>query len=361
MSATTAIKLFSSLSVLWAALGLFHKAPPPADPPSVTVLCYHTFDNPKINPYTIDTRRLDQQMRFLAVQHIPVIPLSQLVSYLQGQGTLPERSVVITIDDGYKTAKTKAWPVMRRYGFPFTIYIYVQAIDRHGAALTWEDVRDMEKAGVDVESHSYTHPLLTHPGHAMDKATYRAWLDHELIDSKKEIEQHIHKPVLSLAFPFGGYDELVVEKTKAAGYTSALTCDDGEVTRTTDAWHLNRRLVFHATRLKEFAAYFRSKPLLVSDLTPRDGQRITGPPDEIAARVLNVPEILPETARILVDKIGHHWMPASIDQKSGILHFPVPKTDKRGYYFVSIMARDRALPKTWREASWLFIVRLKHA
>lgn len=325
--------------------------------PIVTVLCYHTFDSPKVSPYTINTRILDEQMRFLAVQRIPVIPLSQLVSYLEGKGTIPERAVVITIDDGYETARTKAWPVMRRYGFPFTIYIYPQAISRHGSALTWEDVRDMSRAGVDVESHSYTHPLLTHPGRAMTKAEYRAWLDHELRDSKREIEQHIGKPVLSIAYPYGGYDERVVEKAKAVGYTSALTCDDGDVTQATDAWHINRRLVFHATRPKEFAAYFRSKPLLVSELTPRDGQRVSGPPDEIAARVLNVQQVLPETARILVDKISRHWMPASIDQKSGVLRFPVPKTDKKGYYFVSIMARDRALPQTWREASWIFIVR----
>jgi hypothetical protein len=77
--------------------------------------------------------------------------------------------------------------------------------------------------------------------------------------------------------------------------------------------------------------------------------------------VLHVEQILPDTAKILVDKIGHHWMPAVIDPKSGMLRFRVPKTDKRGYYFVSLMARDRALPAIWREASWLFIVRRKHA
>jgi len=347
----------TTLVALVLMVGCVRHPVQPADPPLVTILCYHTFDNPKVNPYTIDTRTLDRQMRFLAVQHIPVIPLSQLVAYLEGKGTIPERAVVITIDDGYETARTKAWPVMRRYGFPFTLFIYVQAISRHGSALTWEEVRDMSNAGVDVESHSYTHPLLTHPGHAMTKADYRAWLDHELQDSKREIEQHIGKPVLSLAYPYGGYDEQVVEKAKAVGYTSALTCDDGDVTRTTDAWHLNRRLVFHATRIKEFTAYFRGKPLLVSDLTPRDGERVTGPPNQIAARILNVQQILPETAKILVDKISRHWMPASIDLKSGILHFSVPKTDKKGYYFVSIMARDRAFPQTWREATWIFIVR----
>ncbi len=341
----------------WAALGLSQKEVVPAEPPAVTILCYHTFDNRKINPYTVDSRQLNEQMRFLAVQHIPVIPLEQLVFYMQGKGALPSRSVVITIDDGYKTARTKAWPIFRRFGFPFSVFVYPQAIGRHGAALSWGNLREMAAAGVDVESHSYTHPLLTHPSHAMDPSSYVNWIDHELVDSKKEIERRLNKPIFALAYPYGGYDERVVERVKGAGYTLALTCDDGEVTGQTDPWHLNRRLVFHSTSLKVFSDYFRDKPLVVSETSPRDGERLVGPPQQIEARIANVQQILPESARIMVDKVSRHWMPASIDATSGLMKFPVPKTTKRGYYFVSLMARDRLAPHAWREASWLFIVR----
>ncbi len=332
-----------------------HRAP--AEPPVVTILCYHTFDSPKVTPFTVTSRRFSEQLRFLKVQHIPVIPLAQLVDYLQGKGTLPPRAVVITIDDGYKTALTIARPILRRYGFPFTLFIYPQAIERHSNSLNWNDVRILAKAGVDIQSHSFTHPLLTHPGKAMSRADYTAWLDQELAGSKKEIETRLGQAVTSLAYPFGGYDELVVERTRQAGYLSALTCADGDVAAPVDLLHLSRRLVFHGTSFKAYAGYFAGKPLWVDDLSPRDGERVSGMPAEIRARIRNVQEILPESAEILVDKLGKKWRKVPVDAKTGELRFPIPPLTKRGYFFVSLVAKDKANPAVIREASWLFIVK----
>jgi len=70
--------------------------------------------------------------------------------------------------------------------------------------------------------------------------------------------------------------------------------------------------------------------------------------------------ILPETAQILVDKLGNHWHPVPIDPKTGELKFEVPKAERRGYYFVSLVAKDRANSALQREASWLFIIKKKH-
>jgi len=296
-------------------------------------------------------------MRFLKLQHIPVIPLPQLARYLQGKDTIPDHAVVITIDDGYKTAVTKAWPILRRYGFPFTVFIYPQAISRHGSAMTWRDVNALVRAGVDVESHSMTHPLLTHPGVVMDADAYDAWLDEELAGSKKIIEQHTGVKATALAYPFGGYDEHVVEKTRAAGYLVALTCDDGNVWSHTDPWHVNRRLVYHRTRWRDFVDGIFGRPLWLANLTPGDGERVGHVPREIVARILNLQQILPDSLRILVDKLGRRWLPAKIDPTSGIVALPVSGKPKSGYYFVSLMARDRTHPESWREATWLFIVR----
>src|SRR6185312_3881387 len=192
--AITAIKRFRAA----AAAGFLalsapgcRRARPAAEAPTAVVLCYHTFDSPKITPFTVSSRRLEEQLRFLQVQKIPVISLPFWMRHRCDPRSLPPRSVIITIDDGYKTAKTKAWPLLKRYGFPFTVFIYPEAISRHPSALTWDDLKEMA-AGVDVESHSYTPPLLTHPGRAMSPSAYRAWLDHELRDSKTDLERHLH-------------------------------------------------------------------------------------------------------------------------------------------------------------------------
>jgi peptidoglycan/xylan/chitin deacetylase (PgdA/CDA1 family) len=337
---------------------LRHPAVPPPEPPTVTILCYHTFDAKVKTPFTVSSARFNEEMRYLWVQKIPVIPLSALLDHFEKKTPLPDRSVVITIDDGYKTAKDIAWPILARYHFPFTLYVYTHAISRLPASLTWNDLREMAAFGVDIQSHSVHHPLLTHPGKGMITKTYQAWIDDELVESKRKIEAELHQPVTSIAYPYGGYDERIVDRTRIAGYKMGLTCDDGDVTSTTNPLLLNRRLVFRQTSLKSYVQYFRSRPIEVADPYPRDGERVKDIPTEIRARILNLKAILPETAQILVDKLGSHWRPVPIDPKTGEMRYPIPGTaSRRGYYFVSLVAKDRLDPSLQRETSWLFIIR----
>ncbi len=356
MSATTKIKSFASLFAFLPALFGQPAAHAP-EPPVITVLCYHTYDASVKTAFNLSSRRFDEQLRYLYVQKIPVISMQQYLDHREKNTPLPERSVIITIDDGYKTAKTIAWPILKKYKFPFVLYVYPQAISRLPSALTWEDLKEMSAAGVEIQSHSLTHPLLTHPGKAMSRADYVAWLDQELQESKARLESHLGKPVTSLAYPYGGYDELIVERTRQAGYKVALTCDDQDVTGKSDALLLGRRLVFRGTSKKAFVQYFRSKPIEVAELNPRDGERTKGIPTEIRAKILNIKDIIPESAQILVDKFGKDWHVAPIDAKTGELRFIVPKKDRHGFHFVTLVARDRLNPALQREASWSFIVK----
>jgi len=302
--------------------------------------------------------RFEEEMRFLSVQKIPVIPLSVLEDYLYKKAPIPDRSVVITIDDGYKTAKDVAWPVFKRYGYPFTLFVYPHAINRFPSALTWDDLRILARQGVDIQCHSMTHPLLTHPEKPMNRKTYHAWIEEELIGSKRRIEKELQQPVTSIAYPYGGYDQYIVERARAVGYHTAVTCDDGDVSGFTNPCRLNRRLVFRQTSLQAFARSLNQRPLQVASLSPADGERVKEIPKEIRARIPDVQKILPESAQILVDKVGRHWMSAPLNPKTGELAFSIPASaTRRGYYFVSLMAKDRANPALLREASWLFIVR----
>src|SRR5258708_31259929 len=353
--ATTAISPFFRISSALLSLAILAHPPPPRDPPTATVLFYHNFDAQKVTAYNLELKRFQEQMRHIKVQHLPVIPLAQLVDHLTTGAPIPDHAVVITIDDGYKTARTKAWPLLKEYGFPFTVFIYPQYIG-HKNGLSWEDVRTMSRAGVDFQSHSMTHPLLTHPPKSMSRAEYVAWIDHELVDSKRIIEEQTGKPVTAIAYPFGGYDEKVVERTKKAGYVAALTCDDGNVTRLTDAWHINRRLVYRWVKLREYSEYFPVRTLQMANQTPRDGERVKRPITEIRARVLNVQQILPGSGSVLGDKLGRHGWGVGIDQKTGRVGVPVPAVHKSGYYFISLFARDKADPTLRREASWIFII-----
>jgi peptidoglycan/xylan/chitin deacetylase (PgdA/CDA1 family) len=348
------VGLIAAFPAALLAFSFLVRPPEPRDPPSVTVLTYHNFNAHKKTPFTIDSQKFQEQMRFLKVQKYPVIPLDDLVNHLLKGTPVPDHAVVITIDDGYKTAKTVAWPILKRFNFPFTLYVYPQFFGKP-SALTWEDLKVLSKAGVDIQSHSLTHPLLTHPDKAMNRKEYIDWIDNELLESRQQLEHYLGKPVRDLAYPFGGYDETIVERVEKAGYRSATTCDDGNVTRFVDPLHINRRLVYRGVKFKEFTQYFPDRSLQIGELYPRDGERAKHPVGEIRARILNFDQILPGSASILIDKVSRKHLPIDIDPE-GHIRFPLPKEHKKGYYFISLYARDKRQPALQREASWIFII-----
>lgn len=341
---------------LW--LGLIPSPmPPPAAPPTVTILCYHTFSERSSSAFAMAPDRFNEQMRFLAIQKIPVIPLAEAVDHLRLGKPIPDGSVVITIDDGYKTARNVALPILHKYGFPFTVYVYPQAISHLRAYMTWDDLRFMDHLGVDVESHTMTHPLLTHPGKVMNPKEYEAWLWNELAGSRKMLEAQLHKPIRHLAYSYGGYDGHVVAVTKAAGYWSATTCDTMNVTRHANPLLLGRRLIFRQTSFKQFVEGLRARELQVTQRQPGDGDYLPALPKEIKVKVLNVRQLMPGTLRIRMDHVKGGWHPMAFDPATQIARYPVPPVSHRGYFFISLRADDKAHPNILHETTWLFITR----
>ena len=331
-------------------------APPPSDPPTVTILCYHTFDTALPSAFNLASGRFEEQMRYLWVQKIPVISLDDAVAHLRLGKPIPDGSVVITIDDGYKSARTVAWPILQKYGFPFTLYVYPAAISKLRSALTWHDLRYLSAMGVDIQSHTLTHPLLTHPKKAMSPQEYAVWLDKELGESRRILQDELKKPVRHLAYAYGGYNEHVVSRVQAAGYWSATTCDTANVTRNVKPFMMNRRLVFSDTTTKAFVQGLRGRELTLIKQAPRDGEYVAEMPKTIAAQVVNRAQIIPDTLRIRVDHIrGAH--PVDYHPDTGELRFTIPPTSFRGYFFVTLTAQDRVNPSIRRQATWLFLTR----
>jgi hypothetical protein len=129
------------------------------------------------------------------------------------------------------------------------------------------------------------------------------------------------------------------------------------VTQQTPRLRLYRRLVFRTTSSRAFARYLSDAPLHVEDLTPRDGERISGPPASISGKVLNVDQIVLETAMLHIDKFGSQPFEPKIDSQTGAWRVDLPTTTKHGYFFVNLSAKDRVEPNRWRATSWLFIVK----
>ena len=245
------------------------------DAPVVSILSYHEVvpggvppfkthpppgfpDNPtEANRYTLDSKVFAEQLDYIA-KNYEVIPLVDLVDYISGRREdLPSKSVVITVDDGYLSTYKEIFPLMQKREMPFTLFVYPQIVDLGKNYLTWQQIAEMAKAGVDIESHTFSHPLLRAKNHPeMTPDAYGAFLKHELLDSRNLIEEKTGKPVKFIAYPYSDVDPTVTLATRQFGYEAALydSLTGARLSRSTRPMHLVRYAVVHDTSLDQLKA-----------------------------------------------------------------------------------------------------------
>src|SRR6202030_4365532 len=136
---------------------------PVVDQTAQTIIyCYHRLVDKVRYPGTeITPAVFEAQMKELKDRGITVIGLQDLLAWKRGEKNIPPRSAIITFDDGYKSQYEVAWPILKKYGYPFTMFIYTEGVrGGHfggGEAITWEQLAEMRDAGIDIEAHSATH------------------------------------------------------------------------------------------------------------------------------------------------------------------------------------------------------------
>jgi peptidoglycan/xylan/chitin deacetylase (PgdA/CDA1 family) len=175
---------------------------------------------------TVSTRVFESQLGLIRQGGYHVIPLRELVDSILGGGALPSKTVVITADDGHESIYTEMVPRMKRYGFPAALFIYPSAISNAKWAMTWPQLIELERSGLfDIESHTYWHPNFKTEKRRLTDAAYRDFVAWQLEHSKQILEQKLMKRVDLLAWPFGIYDDGLMEAARQAGYRAAFSLD----------------------------------------------------------------------------------------------------------------------------------------
>ena len=237
--------------------------PPPIDRTSqVIVFGYHRFEKKVRRPDTeITPEAFEAQMKDLQDQKIPVIGMQDFLAWKRGGKAIPPYAAIITIDDGYKSGYEVAWPILKKFNYPFTLFIYTEGIKGGkfggGEAMSWEQLAEMRDAGVDIQAHSATHQDLRKP---YDKVTkrklnpeeYTEWLNAEVGGSKETLEQKLGIRVNCFAVPFGYYNDRVKEATKQAGYEAVFTVYGQKLTYGSPNDSLGRYMI-EANKPKVFA------------------------------------------------------------------------------------------------------------
>ncbi len=287
------------------------------DTARVTILGYHRFENPPGDSLAISSDEFEKQMQELKDRNLPVISLDDFLAWKRGEKSLPPESVLITIDDGYVSAYDIAWPILRKFGYPFVMFVYTNYVSVGGKSVTWEQLKEMHAAGVAIESHSVSHSNLTKlPKDA--KGAYSEWLWHELNGSREIISTKIGTPVRTIAYPYGIFNATVQEMGKKAGYEAQFTVYGKKVTRATPSEEIGRYVVlsnnpgvFQAAI--DFSGAGAATGVAAASInpSPADGAVITESTPLLSADLSSFGEVDPASVELALSGFGR--LPATFD------------------------------------------------
>lgn len=224
----------------------------------VTILSYHSLDDLG-TPLSVPPHLFERHARLLAREGCPTFTMSEVRSHLAERRPFPHRAVALTFDDGFSNLESVGAPILRRYGLKATVYIITGMVGRAtrwtdgGVSLpsvpllTWRQIEALASQGVEVGAHTVTHGFLTQHSHDA--------LRSELEASRHMLQHNLGVAANAFAYPQGDYDDRVVRATKAVGYTSAVTVDQGRATLTSDPFTLPRLLVSGNTSLNVMRAF----------------------------------------------------------------------------------------------------------
>jgi peptidoglycan/xylan/chitin deacetylase (PgdA/CDA1 family) len=236
----------------------------------IPILTYHNFTGDEGSSYKINIVEFEKQMDYLATHNYSVISLSELLKGLRNN-QLPLRPIVITIDDGFKSTFTLAYPVLKKYNFPAALFIYTNFIEKNNGSLTWEEIREMTKNNIEIGSHTLSHCNLLKYEKDENYEAYLARIRREIFLSKEILESKIGSKAKFFAYPYGVYSPIIKNLVIQAGYEGILNANSMNNTLTANPFSLNRQIIFGQSSFNSFIRILNQLPLKTSQIFPYDG------------------------------------------------------------------------------------------
>lgn len=322
---------------------------------SIPILTYHKFCLGESNDdYTININHFKEQMIYLKENDYRVISISQLLECIKNN-FFPDKPVIITIDDGYKSVYTLAYPVLKELGFSATLFLYTDFIGHGSNQLIWEEIREMVASGMEIGSHTLSHANLLSQKANETYSDYLNRIKKEIVLSKTILEKNTGSSILSFAYPYGVYSQEIKVMAKEAGYEALLNVNNMNNSTPIDPFSLNRQVIPNNGSLKQFRAIVEEKTLQVEAIFPSDGL-ITEKQDISVGAILSDQNIEPSSLHLRLggsDLLNYTY--CSDQQK--ISFTPIePKLLQKRTWIALITAQDAETGQR-RKVSWLFTIK----
>lgn len=190
----------------------------------VVMLGYHQVrdlkitDGPKTKAFITSPETFEKEMKFLYENGYHTISTTDYINYLNSGNTNLDlnKSIILTFDDGYVSQYTNAFPILKKYGFTATFFIYMDCIDKYPACMTTDQIKDLSLNNMKIGNHTLHHAYL--PKYTDDN------IRKEIEINKQKIINMVGTSSVEniFAYPYGGTDERVESIVKDFGYDGAV-------------------------------------------------------------------------------------------------------------------------------------------
>jgi peptidoglycan/xylan/chitin deacetylase (PgdA/CDA1 family) len=285
---------------------------------SAVVFMYHRFGEPAYPGTNIRLDQFDAQLAELKSGRYAVLPLPDIVAALRDGRPLPDYTVGISIDDAYESVYTAAWPRLRAAGLPFTLFVATDPIGekKSAAMMSWEQIRELARAGVTIGAHSAAHPHMA----ASDAARNRA----EIQRSNARFRAELGMVPGLFAYPYGEMSRAVGALVAEAGYKAAFGQQSGVIDAGSDFFYLPRFAINEQYgAMDRFRLAARALPIPVRDVAPSDPMLAPGrnPPafgftlvGDIAAQASRMTCYSSVAGRARIERLGDRRIEVRVDR-----------------------------------------------
>jgi len=183
------------------------------------ILQYHHVSDHTPASTSVQTGAFRQHLDILRDNGFHVLPLPTVVAALRNGEPLPDRTVVITFDDAYIDIYDTAAPLLQEYGFPFTVFVSTDYVDRaQRGYMDWDQLRQLQQQGATLANHTRSHPHLLRQPPEQTEQQWLAFLEHEINGAEQRIRQETGEDWRYFAYPYGEANERLIQLLKAWGY-----------------------------------------------------------------------------------------------------------------------------------------------
>jgi peptidoglycan/xylan/chitin deacetylase (PgdA/CDA1 family) len=237
---------------------------------AAVIIQYHHVDDDTPPVTSVTLQQFSEHMQYLADNDFTVWSLPEIIHALKNKNPLPDKVIAITFDDGYKSVLNNAVPLLRKYDFPYTIFINTERIGHSPEFMSWKQLNQLRQEGATIANHTTVHSHLVRQRDDENYFQWRKRIEEEIMQAENKIRHQLGESPGMLAYPYGEYNnliKLIVKAHELIGFAQ----HSGAFNHRVD-WQAVPRFAFNQTyaEMQGFADKVNSLPMPLQSVVARD-------------------------------------------------------------------------------------------